>query len=63
MWSMHDQLWRNRNMIFSTDIPDELWDELKEKLEKTAGGPWTDKHVQGFLQTILIEHIIITIEE
>ena len=45
------------------DIPQELWDELKQKLEITTESMWTDTHVKSYLQTILTEYILNTIDE
>ena len=63
MRTMHDELWRYGNMIIETDLPDELWIEFKEKMEKNTDQAWTDRHVRSFFQTLLLEYIVSTIDE
>ena len=50
-------------MIIETDLPDELWIEFKKKQEELTDQPWTDRHVRSFLQTILLEYIVSTVDE
>ena len=50
-------------MILQTDIPEDLWVAFKGKMVKNTDQPWTDNHVESFLQTILIEYIVSTVDE
>ena len=63
MRTMHDELWRYRNMKIETEIPDKLWIEYKHKMEDMSGETWTDRATSTFVQNFINEYIVNAIDE